>query len=102
MEAQSYSDRFPRHHIMFSYRLPYLLNNTKMIEKYEKIEPEFPEILLTVFILRCVCLRGVQSMGGPSGKWAKSGYTVYEVEIESRSVFGLFPDLWPMGLASWD
>jgi hypothetical protein len=67
MEAQSYSDRFPRH-IMFSYRLPYLLNNTKMIKKYEKIEPEFPEILMTVFILRCVCSRGVQSMGGPSGK----------------------------------
>jgi hypothetical protein len=52
-----------------------------MIEKYEKTEPEFPEILLTVFILRCVYSRGVQSMGGPSGKWAKSGYTVYEVEM---------------------
>jgi hypothetical protein len=51
MEAQLYSDRFPRHHILFSYRLPYLPNNTKMTEKYGKIEPVFPKILPTVFTL---------------------------------------------------
>jgi hypothetical protein len=39
MEAQPYYDRFPRHHIPFSYRLSYLPNNnTKMTEKYEKTE----------------------------------------------------------------
>jgi hypothetical protein len=52
MEAQPYSDRFPRHHILFLYRLPYLPNNTKMTEKYEKTELEFLVILLTVFTLR--------------------------------------------------
>jgi GT2 family glycosyltransferase len=51
MEGQSYFDRFPRHHISFSYRLPYLPNNTKMTEKYKKTEPVFPGILPTVFTL---------------------------------------------------
>jgi hypothetical protein len=52
IEAQPYSDCFPRQHIPFSYRLPYLLNNTKMTEKYEKMKSIFPEILPTVFTLR--------------------------------------------------
>jgi hypothetical protein len=51
MKAQPYSDRFPRYHIPFLYRLPYLPNNTKMIEKYEKTEPLFLGILPTVFTL---------------------------------------------------
>jgi hypothetical protein len=51
MEAQPYSDQFPRHHIPFSYRSPYLPNNTKMTRKYEKTEPKFPRILPTVFTL---------------------------------------------------
>jgi hypothetical protein len=49
MEAQPYSDRFPRHHILFSYRLTYLSNNTKITEKYEKTKMEFTEILPTGF-----------------------------------------------------
>jgi hypothetical protein len=51
IEAQPYSDRFPQHHIPFFYRLPYLPNNMKMIKKYEKAEPVFSKILLTVFTL---------------------------------------------------
>jgi hypothetical protein len=51
MEVEPYSDRFPRHHILFLYRLPYLPNNTKMIEKYGKTEPVFLGILPTVFTL---------------------------------------------------
>jgi hypothetical protein len=51
MEAQPYSDRFPRYHIPFSYRLQYLPNNMKMTEKYEKTEPVFSIILPTVFTL---------------------------------------------------
>jgi hypothetical protein len=42
MKAQLYSDRFPRHHIPFLYRLPYLPSNTKMTEKYGKTKLEFP------------------------------------------------------------
>jgi hypothetical protein len=51
MKAAPYSDRFTRHHIPFSYRLPYLPNNTKMTKKYEKIKPVFPKILSTIFTL---------------------------------------------------
>jgi hypothetical protein len=32
MKIQPHSDQFPQHHIPFLYRLPYLPNNTKMIE----------------------------------------------------------------------
>jgi hypothetical protein len=49
MKAQPYSDRFPRHHISFSYRLPYLPNNMKMTRKYGKMELVFPKILSTIF-----------------------------------------------------
>jgi hypothetical protein len=56
IEAQPYSDRFPQHHIPFLYRLPYLPNNMKMIEKYEKTEPVFPRILPTIFTLTCMPL----------------------------------------------
>jgi hypothetical protein len=51
MKVQSYSDRFPQHHIPFSYRLPYLSNNTKITRKYGKTEPKFSGILPTIFTL---------------------------------------------------
>jgi hypothetical protein len=51
MKGQPYSDRFPRHHIPFLYRLSYLSNNTKMTKKYRKIELVFSKILPTVFTL---------------------------------------------------
>jgi hypothetical protein len=48
MKVQSYSDRFPRHHILFWYRLPYEYKND---QKYKKTELKFLRILLTIFIL---------------------------------------------------
>jgi hypothetical protein len=51
MEGQPYSDRFPRHHIPFLYRLLYLPNHIKITRKYGKTEPIFPGILPTVFTL---------------------------------------------------
>jgi hypothetical protein len=51
IKAQPYSDRFPWHYIPFLYRLPYLPNNTKMNEKYEKTEPKFSKVLPTVVTL---------------------------------------------------
>jgi hypothetical protein len=55
MKVQPYFDRFPWHHILFSYRLPYLPNNMKMTKKIYKTEPVFPKILPTRFHLTCSC-----------------------------------------------
>jgi hypothetical protein len=117
---------FPWHHIMFSYQLPYLLNNTKWsknMKKQNRNSQKFywPFLSLDAFI-RGGCRAWVaQVANGPKAdipytRWRWLARTIRENQwdsplgkalglvwkTQSRSVFGLFPGLWPMGLASSD
>jgi hypothetical protein len=64
MEHQPYSDRFPWHHIIFLYQLPYLPNNTKKTEKYKKQNQNsrefyrpFSPLFLTAPLFSVLCSR---------------------------------------------